>query len=624
MQRFYLDNNEYLLTDSEADIVDAKDEEFPPTREGNIAFNKFFREFLKKHHIRPVNQRMSRYWTGEKNTENDSVKLAVTQRAMQSIVDVVDPSHSLTLTFDQEATTSAWADGKVLLPVTPIAKSDTLHDAINLEGGFAIHEACHSKRTRELLNTEFRQFIKDPINMTISNMIEDVRIEAEEMKENPGFRGYLDGTKEWLWKDGGEGSHLPATWPEKSGDKLQAAISGVNYAEYSADKIATTDYADKIATLRSMVDAYCEERRPDPIKTVTKMRSIMDIQDDEPLEYDNEGAGGDGVPEGPKLPCAFTHGDEELSVSTKNEVKDLVEQEVESLDPADGSFMPDKVDKPESITVYHKPLAAGIKAPRVDDMINKAKAALTLRKAAPRADERHMLSGELDEDELYRLYVDDMRVFRDITEEVIPSAAVYLLVDLSGSMCRSGFGGSLLSTATRLSYLFVTALRNNPNVTLKVLAHTGDNEARRSATGLGSASFYRVWEQGESLNRIGLLDKGIRAGENYDSFAIAWAGKMLAQESADQKLLICLSDGIPAGRFYGGGRAITHVRKHVDALEKKGIDVVQVAIDPSLDEFNQKQMFKHYVAMQGYGSEKEAYSVMIRNLQRILEKVAQQ
>lgn len=639
MEKFYLDQNEYDLTDEQAQIVDEKDREFPASVLGNIQFNNWFRKFLRENSIHPVNRRMSRYWTATDNSKNDTVKMAITLRAMRSVVAVMDPEHKLSVEYNEMANTSAWDNGsKVILPTQPVKDADDLHEAIDLMGGYTVHEACHSKHTRKVVEPFVLKgwASEAKLNMPFANLLEDERIESVEMKENPGFRSYLNKVNEYHWEPDNLKKFLPEKWDDCTPmQKLGLAIPAVRYYERTK-ALLDPSYHSVIDAVRSLSEEYTSLQEnatfPDLKKFVQSMKSALVIteEDEQNMPQPEPGKGDpDDKEDANRLPITLPCGAKEtsedgLTEAEAREVSDLVEQEVEQLDNDNKTlWLSDGITTP-SMTVYRPPVENPSLMPRADNLLQKAKAALTLRRAAPKADERMMLSGELDEDELSRLMMGDMRVFRDITEEVLPSAAVYLLVDCSGSMkMNSPGGGNRLETAQKMAFLLLSSMRNRPNVKCKVLAHTGDTDVSRPSFysyGAGDASFYRIWEEGDDLNRLSII-RTIDHGENYDSFAVAWAGNMLEQENAEQKLLIVLSDGEPAGRGYGGSTAMKHTRQHVDRLMRRGVDVLSISIVGDLTESVQKEMYRHYIGAPIGVRGLEFYNALLRNLQRVLEKV---
>jgi cobalamin biosynthesis protein CobT len=651
MVSFFLDDSEYHLTPKEAALVDEEDKKYPPTDEGNTAFNDWFRKFARDRFIHPVNKRMARYWTNTKNSTEDTVKYAVTLRAMRSMVGVVDHKNRNNVTFSEEHETSTWYDDKIILPVGPVKDSPDLHEAINTMGGFAVHEACHSKHTRPVIGNlnDFSLWAKSsPYNMVLANLLEDGRIESVEMEENPGFKGYLDRVMDYMWDKHNPVEGLPSSFSDTDvNHRIQAAITGARIPD-RADKELPSSYAPFISEVRKVTDEWIATGEKATLhglqKMVERMKQVLAItkEDEQKQQQENEEKG-EGNTELDKvarqlMPCGESRKPDAGVTRIENEkITALADEEVESLDPKKQMFLPTEGVGNPSITVRRPRLSSyPVQLPKIDNFMAKAKAALEFRKATPRADERMMLSGELDEDEVYRLFADDMRVFRNITEEVLPSAAVYLLVDMSGSMRgRFSYNDSSsriettyrIDVAFKMAYLLVRAMQSKPNVTVRVLGHTGDNEESdrryRDSHGYDDvvefANFYRIWEQGDPIDRLKIIQQ-IDMGNNYDSYAIAWAGNLLEQEDAEQKLLIVLSDGQPAGMAYGGDPAERHVRKVVDHLERKGITAFNVSMAAALTDETQARMYKHFVpAPEGTGN--AMYHKMLTTLQKLLSKI---
>jgi nitric oxide reductase activation protein len=87
---------------------------------------------------------------------------------------------------------------------------------------------------------------------------------------------------------------------------------------------------------------------------------------------------------------------------------------------------------------------------------------------------------------------------------------------------------------------------------------------------------------------------------NYDGYAIKYVGERLAAEArnGEQRLLIVLSDGYPAGTGYGGASAERHMRDVIAELRRKHqIRTLQIAIDTGLDPERQSRMFDEFIAI---------------------------
>lgn len=633
MEKFFLDNEEYLLTSSEAKEVDEANDKFPVGPEGDVAFNDWFRAFLERKRIKPVNRRMARWWTGASNSTEDSVKLALTLKSQRAVLQVMDSENALTVNYSQQDEAAWDGAGNVVIPSRPARDAKDLYEAINITSGFTVHEAAHSKNTRQIDSTRLRGYMKtNPLNAILVDLLEDDRIEVIEMQENPGFQGYLDNRDEYIWNTYDVKSllgNLPKDYKEADYKQKLAAASTILAPtwEERARSVLDPSYYPLLDAVKEHLDKYSSYLKgmtdAKAIEMTEELKSILEItpEDEQKSKEEKEEL---KEQQGKMQPCSGEPTNDRLDDAIAQEIQDLVEQEVERLDPTAPMFIPDGNTIPK-ITVFKPKVTNKEAMPRADGLLAKAKAAFEFRKAAPRADERMMLSGEVDEDEVYRLLSGDMRVFRDISEEVLPSAAVYFLVDLSGSMSqmfddRSYNHGDRIAVAQKMAYLFLQALHTRPNVKTKVLGHTGDVVSWTDIgrwTRLDGAQFYRIWEEGDPINRISLIST-LDHGNNYDSYAIAWAGKMLAEEDAEQKLLIVLSDGQPAGDRYGGYAAMEHVKKHVDALERKGITTINISMYSGLSDTTQARMYKHYVPAKG-GS--DAYADLITKFQRLLLKV---
>jgi nitric oxide reductase activation protein len=175
----------------------------------------------------------------------------------------------------------------------------------------------------------------------------------------------------------------------------------------------------------------------------------------------------------------------------------------------------------------------------------------------------------------------DNRLFTERVIEGRPDVLMALLVDMSGSMAH----GSKLPTAQRLAQLMLWALHDQAGVATRIWGHTGDNY-----DGLG-ADIYRLWEPGDPLTRLGLID-ALEHGNNYDSWAIQYCVSQMVEEPQPQKVLVVLSDGLPAGSQYGGTAAANHVLQVTDWARQQGINVIQVALGDDLQMADQIAMFR--------------------------------
>jgi hypothetical protein len=629
---YELGKKEYFIPAPLYSEVLARDEASPLTRKGDKEFAKFLKAFIKDHPDVIYESYRSKssygagsglggYWAmpytygGAKGTDDNTARLATVLRACKTVLSVVDPEHKLRVQYTDDKT-SSWMDDNVRVPNRPAKTISDLEEAINIMSGFTVHEAWHSQHTRSLMDSEFIKWLKESgWNSACFNIIEDVREEELGLEETPGYREYLNYVMEFLWDDKFE---TPTEWPDEPNKRLACAYLWMREPDRAADLLIGDSFAEPKAWIEGFIRRYVEGVNADPRGEVAKSYALELI---EWLE----------IPEEEKQPtpstmtltaCGYADGEEAMGDKEQETLQEALESETEEVGDKNWLSVFGEMRRTThgwgSGDAMH---SAVIRRPRVTQpsrfrpskggLIAKAKAVLSLKKSQAQADTRLMKNGELDEDELYRFFAKDMRIFKDATIETLPDAAVYLLIDMSGSMGSPEHGGGPAYYATAIAQVMVEALSTHPNIKVKVLGHTGENNDNREG-----GAFYRIWEQGDPLNRLSLLYT-IQYVENFDSWAIAWAGEMLKKEAADQRMLIVLSDGVPGASSYGGAMAMDHVRSVTDRLERQGVPVVQVAVDAGLSPEQQSRMFKHWVGI----PEDESLAGILKNMTDILRKV---
>ena len=625
---YSIGKNRYWIPEPQYSEVLDRDDKTPLTPKGNKEFGKWLDSFVKDNSLIPEREKsksLSGYWAmpysgggyyadgrgGKGTLQAETIEAAQTLKAMRTVVGVVDPEHKLQVEWNT-GETSAWGGDKVTLPYGPQKEIKEPEERLNVMSGFSIHEAFHSIHTREIMATAspvtVKQYLKDPWNMALSNIAEDMRIEDRGLRDTPGYKEYLNYTHEFMWDEDLQPKKIKS--PE---DAMQTLYHMIRYPD-RMDEIVKGSEFDKIREFgQDWVERYKEAQEKNPkwstmVDFVEEAKKFLEIDSTTPPPTTK-----------PQTICGYADGDKGMDGKEADRVDAAIEEEAERYEKDTKEMkdlMPHSAKSKDGnnmrSVVIRRPKTEGRYKPASGGLVAKAKAALVLRKNTVQHDTRLMRSGLLDEDELYRLANSDLRVFKDATVETIPTAAIYLLVDSSGSMGSPEYEDHPSWYANRIAQLFVEAMQHHPNITVKLLAHTATNRDNP-----GGGSFYRIWEQGDSLDRIELLNKVSRS-ENYDGFAIDWAGKMLMQEPVDQRLLLVLADGQPSAPGYGGESAIRHVRAVTDGLIRQGALVVQMAIGPYLTESEQSRMFKHYITSGPLN--KQTFSVMLRKLTHLLRK----
>lgn len=167
---------------------------------------------------------------------------------------------------------------------------------------------------------------------------------------------------------------------------------------------------------------------------------------------------------------------------------------------------------------------------------------------------------------LKRLYCGSItsQVFeRKISPADKQDLAIMLLVDESGSMCHNGKCAAAQKSCIALAEIF-----NNLKIPVYVMGFTADTE------GYDIVHLHYITWKNTQNDRLKLLNIAARA-DNCDGASIRYATEVLRKKQAKNKLLIVLSDGMPAAFNYPNGAADT---KDAIRAAKKHASVLGVAI----------------------------------------------
>ena len=212
--------------------------------------------------------------------------------------------------------------------------------------------------------------------------------------------------------------------------------------------------------------------------------------------------------------------------------------------------------------------------------------------------------GDIDEDELYSIgYAKD--IFTDEEPKQGFELDFGILIDESGSMADP----ETKTQHAKIAALGVTlAVKDSNHVNLFVYGHSQGRHKGYTKRCVELYEYYNTKRRVTEWKNIFAV--GAKGG-NADGFAIAKVGEIMMNDSKNKnKILVVISDGLPAAAGYGGDKGEKHVKSVVDALEKKGIEVVQICID-NIE--NSGKMFKNFIPFDNMGN-------FIKKLKEVLQK----
>lgn len=220
--------------------------------------------------------------------------------------------------------------------------------------------------------------------------------------------------------------------------------------------------------------------------------------------------------------------------------------------------------------------------------------------------------GRLHGPSLYRLSVDDDRVFRKLEVKRAVNSCVQIVIDMSGSM-----RGQKIKTACAAAYTLADALaRINVKTmitgfTTSSLAMPGKSEFNRS-----EALFLPIikgWEtpisSKQTICNLGALAGTMILAENIDGESILALLQHFSGRQEDRKIMIVLSDGSPAAQ----GRGLTGHLKMVTKQIEQDTDIHLLGIGILTDA--PRRFYRDNICLNNVGDLAET---LIKQMQRLL------
>ncbi|HBL6736594.1 TPA: hypothetical protein LSH72_003981 [Klebsiella oxytoca] len=220
--------------------------------------------------------------------------------------------------------------------------------------------------------------------------------------------------------------------------------------------------------------------------------------------------------------------------------------------------------------------------------------------------------GRLHGPSLYRLSVDDDRVFRKLETKRAVNSCVQIVIDMSGSM-----RGQKIKTACAAAYTLADALaRINVKTmitgfTTSSLAMPGKSEFNRS-----EALFLPIikgWEtpisSKQTVCNLGALAGTMILAENIDGESILALLQHFSGRQEDRKIMIVLSDGSPAAQGHGLSGHLKMVTKQIE----QDTDIHLLGIGILTD--SPRRFYRDNICLNDVGDLAET---LIKQMQRLL------
>ena len=511
--------------------------------------------------------------------------------------------------------------------------------------GLAIHEGCHLKWT------DFTQMASQDngIVRNLINILEDERIERLCGEVMPGYANYLKATKYYMFD-----LYRQRKVEECSDEKLPAparllnAILAVIRYPKALDRDDLEEFADYLYDVREIIKDYPTT----PVEVTAAAKAVYDVirkfferqqnpqegNGDEQGENRESSSSGEGGREKEKGNDSETqsqggstgeesHSESEAAASgqgssgsSKGEGDDIqkkVEEALSELEKQMGDMGELTSDPGESQPLSDEDMADCVKrdgnqlAGICEDMISLGETSGSVLYKAEEDRETYedslrrvrkyipaiaktlrghcseyavtyhgMRSGVLDTGKLAEAFQGVQTVY--VREGMIRSdrMAVCVLIDESGSMY-----GEKIRAARDLAVLLNEAVATVPAIDLYIYGHTYGDRCRDSYYEGRRIAELQVYREKGYAPRKALGSVTDRSG-NLDSYAIREAALRMRKYSACRKnLMFVITDGAPNERY-------EQLASTVKELEKKGLDIVAVCIEPSYDP---SMLYTHHV-----------------------------
>jgi hypothetical protein len=474
-----------------------------------------------------------------------------------------------------------YTNGKLICLSTEVFDYDgfSVHEKIDVFLGLAIHEAAHimfTDFTDYLKKLPYEEYEKEIIH-SIANVLEDERIEMLVVGERQGTARFLEKTKYYYF------DILEKEFENKLSKEQQQTefnqffrllLAIIRYPKnISEDDIQK--FSDEVLKLKEIVTPYPESTKEvyECSKKIYELiKNLLPKEYEEKQKSELLGAISNAVKT--VHTKALSYNEIKVSVKIPKSEIDNIQGIVEKGHIEKVYF---KTPKPEK-DIYNKDLN------EVRPYITAMRTALEYNAQEYSVVHLSQRNGKLDTNKLVSATMGVTTVYKNYGKIVSDKIAMCFLIDMSGSMSEED---SFIS-ARKTAILMYEAIKDNKFIDLFIYGHTADNDY-----GDGTTELYIFAEPGKKISKycLGSLQP---FAFNRDGFAIKEAALRIRKYTNRPCLMFVLSDGFPNAKNYEGDAAVEDTRKKVIEVENMGFDVIQIAINSSLEP---STMFKNYVKL---------------------------
>lgn len=213
--------------------------------------------------------------------------------------------------------------------------------------------------------------------------------------------------------------------------------------------------------------------------------------------------------------------------------------------------------------------------------------------------DKNKLSGKLNSTAFVKAVTGSPDIYREITVKDSKRKKFVFLIDESGSM-----EGESIVIARNVAVLAAEIFSGNVDVELYIYGFSADQRYT------GATEIYVYREHGRKRPKELIAGSKARS-ENRDGDSILAVAKRVKKVSPTEgpAVMFVLSDGAPAAVGYGGDSAIEDTRQKVFKAEQLGFTVIQIAINSRVPS---EKMFKKYVKFDHYGQLLRELSKLVR------------